>query len=129
MTTDLWCVVIIAAWTVALAYLGLLGRALVMGVRWGFTNRDAPMKELSPWAQRTERAYANHLANLPVFIALVLVAHVSGEHDDVTAHASVVFVVARVAHSLVYAAGVAYLRTLAFWASLGAMGVIIARLF
>ena len=81
------------------------------------------------WVLRGDRATANHHANVVVFIALVLVAHVSGEHDDVTATASIVFVAARIAHSLLYIVGVRYLRTLAFWTSLGAMAVIISRLF
>lgn len=129
MTPDLWCVVIVAVWSVALAYIGVAGRAHVMGVLWGFGNRDDARKAMPTWVERSERAYTNHLANLVVFVALVLVAHVSGEHDDVTATAAKVFVGARIAHSLLYVIGVPYVRTLAFWTSLGAMGVIISRLF
>jgi uncharacterized MAPEG superfamily protein len=128
MTTDLWCVVAIAVWSVLLAYIGVLGRVRKVGTKWGFGNRHEVLPEMPHWVQRGDRAYANHLANAGVFVALALVAHVSGEHDDVTATASVVFVVARVAHSLLYVAGVAYLRTLVFWASLGALGTIISRL-
>lgn len=128
MTTDLWCVVVIAVWSIVLAYVGVVPRIRKIGVRWGFGNRHEPLPEMPLWLQRNDRATANHHANVWVFVALVLVAHVSGEHDDVTATASMVFVGARIAHSLLYIAGVQYLRTLAFWTSLGAMGVIISRL-
>lgn len=129
MTTELWCVVAIAVWSVAVAYIGVVGRVRRAGARWGFGNRHEPTPEMQPWVQRADRAYANHLANAGVFVALALVAHVSGERDDVTATASVVFVVARVAHSLLYVAGVVYLRTFAFWTSLAALAVMISRLF
>ena len=127
MTTDLWCVVAIAFWGLLWAYVPVLGRILQAGVGWGFGNRHEP-DEGPPWSQRAERAYLNHLANLSPFIALVLVLHVTGRHDDVSATASVVFVLSRVAHSLLYLAGIRYLRTFAFWASLGAMIVLAARL-
>ena len=128
MTTDLWCVVGISLWGLLFTYVPVLGRLQKAGVAWGFGNRDGPLPEVSAWVLRAERAFVNHLGNLTPFVAIVLVAHVSGKADDVTATASIVFVISRVLHSLLYVAGVAYVRTLAFWASLGAIGVIVSRL-
>lgn len=128
MTTDLWCVVAISLWGLLFTYLPVLGRLRAAGTKWGFGNRDGPLPEVGPWVMRGERAFANHLANLTPFIAIVVVAHVTGRNDEVTATASIVFVGARVAHSLLYVAGVAYVRTLAFWTSLIAIGVIVSRL-
>src|SRR5688500_14238361 len=105
MTPDLWCVVDIALWIVVLAYVGVVPRIRPIGVRWGFGNRHEPAPEMPLWVQRGDRATANHHANVWVFVALVLVARVSGEHDDVTATASMVFVAARIAHSLLYIVG------------------------
>ena len=127
MTTDLWCVVAASVWGLLLAYVPVLGRVLSHGARWGFGNREQHV-EGAPWVQRADRAYANHLANLAPFVALALVAHVSGERDDVTATAAIVFLVARVLHSLLYIAGVPFVRTLAFWASVGALIAIVTRL-
>ena len=128
MTTDLWSVVAISLWGLLFTYLPVLARIQKAGLAWGFGNRDGPLPEAAAWVLRGERAYVNHLANLTPFVAVALVAHVAGKHDEVTATASVVFVVARVLHSLLYVGGVRYLRTLAFWTSLGALGVIISRL-
>lgn len=128
MTTDLWCVVAVSVWGLLLAYVPVLGRVLQAGARWGFGNREQPV-EGAPWVQRADRAYANHIATLAPFVAVALVAHLSAERDDVTATASVVFVVGRVLHSLLYVFGVPWLRTFAFWASIGAVAVIVARLF
>ena len=128
MTTDLWCVVAIALWGLLFTYVPVLGRVRKAGAAWGFGNRDGPLPEVAAWVLRGERAFANHMANLTPFVVFVLVAHVIGKNDEITAIASVVFVVARVLHSLLYVVGVAYVRTLAFWASLGSMGVILSRL-
>lgn len=128
MTTDLWCVVALSVWGLLFTYLPVVGRIYRGGIAWGFGNRDGPVPEVAPWLLRAERAFANHTVNLTPFVAIVLVGQVAMKHDDVTASASVVFLVARVLHSVLYAAGVVYLRTFAFWTSLAALGVIVTRL-
>ena len=128
MTTDLQMLV----WTALLALLlpavyavGRLSRP--GGVAWGFGNRDTPLAA-SPWVDRAVRAHANLVENLPPFIALVVVAHLTGRADDTTALGATIFFWARVAHALVYTAGVVYLRTAAFAVSLVGEGMILSRL-
>lgn len=130
MTTDLWCVVVIAFWTLPMVMLPPFGKMRAAGVSWGAGNRDVE-PEVPAWVKRAERAAENHKENLPLFVATALVAHVSGEHDDVTAVASVVYVAARVVHGLVYQAGISILavRTVAYYAALGSVVVILSRLF
>ena len=61
------------------------------------------------------------LENLPVFAALVLVAHLSGASNETTALGATIFFWGRVAHAGAYIAGIPYLRTLAFAVSLTGM--------
>ena len=59
-------------------------------------------------------AHANAVQNLPVFAALVLVAHALGISNDITVMASMLFFWARISHFVVYAFRIPLARTLAF---------------
>ena len=72
--------------------------------------------DLPDWAQRSQRVHANLLENLVPFAALVVVAHLAGATDAVTAFAVRLFFWARVAQAIVHMLGVPWLRTLAFFA-------------
>src|SRR5262245_5807073 len=118
MTTDLQMLV----WTAILCLLvpslyaaGRLSRP--GGVAWGFGNRETPFPS-SPWVERAVRAHLNLLETLPPFIVPVAVAPLPGRANDTTAHGATIFFWARVAHALVYTAGIAYLRTAVFAVSL-----------
>lgn len=129
MTTDL----------LVLCALGLLAFVLQMlpgtarfarpgGLAWGIGNRDDP-PPLPPWAGRAQRAHANLMENLPHYVIVVLVVHLTGHTGATTALASLVYLGARVTHAVVYAAGITYVRTAAFYVGLGAELVIASRLF
>src|SRR5688572_11829615 len=99
-------------------YIPVLARTHLHGLAWGASNRDHRPEEPA-WLGRADRAFWNFLGTFPLFAALVLAAHVSGRHDENTALASEIYLGARVAHVLLYLAGVTYVRTVAFWCSLG----------
>jgi len=77
-------------------------------------NRDK-MPALEGIAGRALRAHYNMLENLPLFIALVLVAQVAGRTNATTTLGAEIFFFARLVHAVVYLVGVPYLRT-AVWA-------------
>jgi len=77
-------------------------------------NRDK-MPALEGLAGRALRAHYNMLENLPLFIALVLVAQVAGRNNSTTALGAELFFYARLVHAIVYLVGIPYLRTL-IWA-------------
>src|SRR5215468_8783869 len=82
-----------------------------------------PSTETAPraeWAKRMLAAHANAVENLVVFAPLVLAAVAAGRTSGVTAAAAEVYFFSRLAHFLVYSAGVPFLRTLAFAAGWGA---------
>lgn len=87
----------------------ILVRGVVDAV--GYPDNPAP---LTPWAQRMKQAHANAVENLPVFAALVLVAHALGISNDITVMACMIFFWARIAHFVVYAVRIPLARTLAF---------------
>jgi uncharacterized MAPEG superfamily protein len=74
----------------------------------------------SLWAQRAIRAHQNAVENLAIFVPAVLTLAVLHVSTPVTQAAAVVYFFARLAHFLVYTAGIPVLRTPAFavgWAA------------
>ena len=115
MTTELtmlvWCVVLV----LVLPYVyvvGLLG--IPRGLAWGTSNREQPLAGEAAWATRARRAHANTIENLVPFAALVLVAHVAGRTNAMTALGAQVFFWARLAYAGIYIAGLVPWRTVAF---------------
>jgi uncharacterized MAPEG superfamily protein len=127
MTIDLGCLLVLALWTLVLNHTPAIGRMKTLGVAWGMSNREeTPMT--ADWVGRADRAQRNHHDNLPMLAIVILIAHVTGKHDGVTAIASVVMVVARMAHSLIYIAGITALRPLSYLVSIVAMLAIVRRI-
>ena len=116
MTTDLTMLALTALLTFVLAFPRVVSLILTKGLPIAAGNRDEPF-ELQAWAERAGRAHRNALENLPIFAALVLVAHVAGASNDTTAMGATLFFWGRVAHAAVYIAGIPYVRTAAFGVS------------
>ena len=75
------------------------------------TGRSRPVP---PWGQRAHRAYLNAIEVFAPFAALVVVAHVAGKADAMTAFWAACFFWLRLAHAIVFWAGIPYLRTVLF---------------
>ena len=120
MDTELKMLILASLLTVGLALLGGLAVVLHRGLRYALGNRDQPAP-LPPWGERAIRAHRNMLENLPPFAALVLVAQVAGVSNEATALGAVLFFWGRVAHAVIYIAGVPYVRTVAFIVALSGM--------
>jgi uncharacterized MAPEG superfamily protein len=79
---------------------------------------------LEPWGRRADRAYLNAVETFAPFAALVIVVHLAGKANSMTAFWAAWFFWFRLAHALVYLAGIAYLRTVVFTlAWLGVLGL------
>ena len=129
MTTDLLMLVWTALLCLLIPTIYLTGEMITPGgMEWGLGNRDVPL-ELPPWAARAKRAHANLVENLAPFAILVLVAHVAGKANGMTALGAVIFFWARVAHLGVYTAGIVGLRTLVFFAGVAGEILILIQLF
>ena len=105
------------AWSAALAAVlwvpYIIERVLNQGLVQAVGYPDNP-PEPAKWAQRAQRAHLNLLENLPIFAALVLVAHLAGAADETSALGATLFFWARLVQALVMLAGVPWVRTLAF---------------
>jgi uncharacterized MAPEG superfamily protein len=123
MTTDLTML----AWSAALC--GLLWTPYILAriAAWGVIDAvgypDAP-PAVPEWSVRTQKAHANLVENLVPFAALVLVAHVAGAGNEMTALGASIFFWARVVHTLAYIFAIPWVRTFAFVAGFGGMTMI-----
>lgn len=127
MTVDLWMLVAAVGLNFALILLAATP-VLLKDMKWGVGNREV-VPERPGWSGRAHRASENLKENLPMFIALVLVAHVSGEADATSALGAQVFLGARVLHAIIYVAGVPVARTLIWAISVVGMAMIASSLF
>ena len=113
MTTDLEMLAWVAGLTSVLWVPYILAHIINVGVLPALTYRadDVP---LPGWAARSKKAHYNAIENLAPFAAVVIVAHLTGAANAATATAAVVYFWARVAHFVLYTAGVPFGRTLTF---------------
>jgi len=118
-------------WSVALAFVQVLVAvslaSLVVPLPKLMGNRE-DMPDLKGVAGRATRAHLNMMENLPLFIALVLVAQIAGRSDDMTHLGVLLFFWGRVAHAIIYLAGIPGLRTLAWLVSVVGMVLIFRQL-
>jgi uncharacterized MAPEG superfamily protein len=129
MTTDLWMLTWTAVMSFVFPFIYQPGRWMVPGgVAWAFSNRDEPITP-APWVGRAVRSHQNFVENLAPFAIFVLVAHVAGKSNEVTALGTTIFFWARVAHTLSYVAGILYVRTVVFFAAWLGELVILSQLF
>jgi len=129
MTTDLWMLVWTTLLCLLMPMLYVAGELRAPGgVEWGLGNRDTPF-ELPAWAARAKRAHMNLLENLLPFAALVLVAHVSGKANAMTALGASIFFWSRLAYAFVYTAGIKLVRTLIFFVGSAGLLLILIQLF
>lgn len=118
-------------WSTVLCLVLFLPYVLCRIQVWGLVQavgypKDPPV--LPAWAQRAQRAHLNLLENLAPFAILVLVAHVSGAANATTAFGATLFFWARLVQAVVHIFGIPWLRTLAFFASIFGMVMILLQL-
>src|SRR3954462_15807871 len=95
-------------WAVALCVVQMIvavaGATLQVGLPRLAGNREG-LGEMTGWAGRAARAHRNMLESLVLFAVLVLVAHIAGVRNDMTLLGAQLFFWGRVAHAIVYIAG------------------------
>jgi uncharacterized MAPEG superfamily protein len=119
------------AWAVVLTVVQMLialgGATLQVGLPVLAGNRDN-MPALTGWVGRAMRAHRNMLENLVLFAALLFVAVVSGRTNDATLAGAQLFFWARLVYAIVYIAGVPWLRTAVWIASMAGLVTIFVQL-
>jgi uncharacterized MAPEG superfamily protein len=113
-------------WSVGLTFVQMLiavsGATLEFGLPKLAGNRE-DLPECKGWAGRAQRAHRNMLENLVLFAILVIVAQLGGQTNALTQVGAELFFVARVAYAVIYLAGIPWLRTLSWGASV--LGLVI----
>ncbi|WP_374368763.1 MAPEG family protein [Dongia sp.] len=114
MVTPLSTDLMLLVWSVALCVVQMLIAVCAnlpqVGLPTLAGNRDN-MPAAAGLAGRALRAHYNMLENLGLFAALILVAHVSGRANEMTALGAQLFFWARLAYALVYLIGIPWVRT------------------
>ena len=118
-------------WTAALTILQMLVSALGSISQIGLTtlagNRDN-LTETTGWASRAQRAHRNMLESIAVFAILVMSAHHLNISNDMTVLGAQLFFWGRVAFSVIYIAGIPWVRTAAWGVSLVGLILIFLQL-
>ena len=107
----------------------ILNQIAIRGLVAAMGNPSPDDKPLSDWADRASRAHKNAVENLVVFAPLAVGVHVLGVGDGVTAAACAIYFFARVAHYVIYLAGIPVARTLSFAVAFLAQVTLALRLF
>lgn len=89
-------------------------------------NRDTPL-EGKGWVGRAQRAHRNMIESLLPFAVLVLAAEVAGIANPNTVLGAQLYFYGRVAYSVLYLAGVPWLRTIAWAVSLAGMVILLLQ--
>jgi uncharacterized MAPEG superfamily protein len=123
VTMLIWSIVL----TLAQMLLAVTGAMIQVGLPKLAGNSDG-LTDCEGWVGRAQRAHRNMLENLPLFAVLVLLAQMLGKADDMTAMGAQIFFYARVVYVGVYVAGLPWLRTGVWGASMVGMVMILTRL-
>ncbi|WP_299471796.1 MAPEG family protein [uncultured Roseibium sp.] len=113
-TPELAWLIAISIFTAALWMPYVLESFVRRGVFVTMGNPSPDDHPMPAWADRAKRAHLNAVDNLVVFAAVVLAAVQLGTTGGAILTAVQVYVLARIAHYVVYVAGVPVARTLTY---------------
>jgi|SRR5271163_2698919 len=75
---------------------------------------DPTPRPLPDWGKRADRVYLNAVETFAPFAALVILIHLAGKETATTAVLAASFFWLRLAHAIVFWAGIPYIRTVIF---------------
>jgi uncharacterized MAPEG superfamily protein len=127
MTPELVYLLWSVALTVALVVIAVLGATQQLGLPKLAGNREH-MPEVTGWAGRAERAHRNMLESLVLFAVLVLLARALNISNSMTVLGAQLFFWGRLAHAVLYIAGIAWVRTAAWAVSIVGLVLIFLQL-
>jgi uncharacterized MAPEG superfamily protein len=128
MTLELWMLmgsVLVLFGTIVVQVLIALGNIGLVSAMGNRTDVAYPPPGI---AGRAERAVRNTVYALAMFAPVVLTAKVAGISTDMTVLGAQLFFYARIAYSIVYIAGIPWLRTAVWSASMIGIGMVMLAL-
>lgn len=124
---ELSLLILTAALTILQMLVSALGSITQIGLTTLAGNRDN-LTETTGWASRAQRAHRNMLESIAVFAILVMSAHHLNISNDMTVLGAQLFFWGRVAFSIIYIAGIPWVRTAAWGFSLVGLILIFLQL-
>jgi len=128
MTPELLWLALSALFLLVCWFPYIVNRSLVRGPARALGNPREDDKPQDDWAQRAQKAHYNGVENLVVMATLVLIANAAKITSETTILLVQVYFWARIAHYVVFTAGIPYIRTLTFfvgWLVTAWMGLIV----
>jgi len=126
-STEIW----VLGWSVALLIVQVIAQATAasdLGPKYLFSPRDEGRVSSSVVAGRLLRALHNMLETYPAFIALALALVVTGKTGGLAATGAVIWLLARLAYVVIYAAGIPVVRTAIWFVSIVGLLMMLLRL-
>ena len=114
MTTDLKFLAYTAILTGTLWIPYVISQVLSNGFLTPPNYVDPTPRPVPLWGKRADRTYLNAIEVLAPFATLVIIAHITGKANSMTAFWAMWFFWMRLAHAVVYLLAVPYVRTLVF---------------
>lgn len=128
MTPLLWILFAVLVWNVVLTLVPVVAVS-IKDPMFGTTNRDGEAPEMALWGQRAKRASENMKENLPLFLGMTVLVHLTDPGNATALMGAQVFFGARVLHGIVYIVGVPFIRTLIWLTSMVGVGMMASALF
>jgi len=104
-------------------------RIMLRGLVGAMANPSPSDKAQSAWARRMMAAHDNAVENLVIFAPLVLAAQALQISTAATVFACALYFWSRLAHVVVYTAGIPVLRTLSFAGGFVAQAILVLAIF
>ncbi|MEQ1812376.1 MAG: MAPEG family protein [Terricaulis sp.] len=114
MTVDLTYLTYTALLTAALWIPYVVSQVLTNGFLAAPNYRDPTPRPVPLWGKRADRTYMNAVEVFAPFAALVIVAHVAGKANAMTAFWAMSFFWLRLVHAIVFLLAIPFIRTLVF---------------
>jgi len=114
MSTDLKYLALTALLTASLWIPYVVAQVMTNGPLKPANYVDPTQRPLPAWGKRADRAYLNAVETFAPFAALVLLVQVTGKANGMTAFWAMSFFWLRVAHAVVFWAGIPFIRTIIF---------------
>ncbi|MCJ8278645.1 MAG: MAPEG family protein [Rivularia sp. ALOHA_DT_140] len=128
MTLELWMLLGCSMLLFALVMLQQLHVDLTLGPKYALSNREEA-KPNTGISGRIDRAILNLRENLLLFAPVVLVLAIVGISSGATQNGAILFFVARIVHAVTYVLGITGIRSLAWFAGIVGIGIMLSALF
>ena len=114
MSTDLKYLAFTAILTASLWIPYVISQVMTNGLPKPEDYRNPTPRPVPAWGKRADRTYLNAVETFAPFAALVILVHLAGKANGMTAFWAMSYFWLRLAHAAVFVLGIPYVRTVIF---------------